>query len=138
MAVSVEELVVSKGALVVPREETNRLVLGRGLAGHFLFHVLKFENLIEAKMRALAKCLLRVGASPTGLMEDLEEYCGGSGGLLWRTAKTLVDPIVKHDGWNGYALWHKQVLVGLVTKCQPMPDDAAGLVVDFYCPRGGS
>jgi len=139
MAVSVEELVIDT-ALVVSED-----VPGRGLAAHFLLHVLKSENLIEAKMRALAKCLLRVGASPTGLMEDLEEFFGPlggySGGLLWRTAKTLVDPIVKHDGWNGYARWHKQVLVGLVTKCSKrvgLSDDAAGLVVDFYCPSGGS
>ena len=81
-----------------------------------------------ARNRALAKCLLRAGAATTGLADDLKES----------PAKTLVDPIVKHDGWNGYALWHKRILVGLVTKCKPMPDDAAGLVVDFYCPSGGS
>ena len=83
---------------------------------------------LTARNRALAKCLLRAGAATTGLADDLEES----------PAKTSVDLVIKRGGWNGYALWHKQVLVGLVTKCKPMPDDAAGLVVDFYCPRGGS
>ena len=53
--------------------------------------------------------------------------------------------IVKHvkarGGWKSHAAKHKRVLVGLVAKCtgKPhFPDDAAGLVVEFYCPVGGS
>ena len=83
---------------------------------------------LAARNRALAKCLLRGGASTTGLADDLEES----------PAKTSVDLVIKAGGWNEFALWHKRILVGLVTKCKPMPDDAAGLVVDFYCPSGGS
>ena len=36
-----------------------------------------------------------------------------------------------------YVAQHKGVLAGLVTKCRPMPADAAGLVVEFMCPPGG-
>ena len=80
-----------------------------------------------ARNRALAKRLLRAGAATTGIGEVEES-----------PAKKFVAQVLKRGGWKKYARWHKQVLVGLVTKCRPMPDDAAGLVVDFYCPSGGS
>jgi hypothetical protein len=122
-AVAVANLLISKGALVDAKNDYGMRPLDYALDvhsdGRATSLVLK---------RALAKCLLRAGAATTGLADDLEES----------PAKTSVDLVIKRGGWKKYARWHKQVLVGLVTKCQPMPDDAAGLVVDFYCPSGGS
>ena len=56
-------------------------------------------------------------------------------------ANALVKHVKARGGWKFHAAKHKRVLVGLVTKCtgKPhFPDDAAGLVVEFYCPVGGS
>ena len=53
------------------------------------------------------------------------------------SARRLVDQVKARGGWREHARAHKRVLVGLVTKCKPMPDDAAGLVVEFWCPPGG-
>ena len=57
------------------------------------------------------------------------------------SATALVKRVKARGGWKAYASSHKRVLVGLVAKCtgKPhFPDDAAGLVVEFYCPVGGS
>ena len=54
--------------------------------------------------------------------------------------RILVDQVKARGGWNAYASNHKRVLVGLVTKCtgKPgFPGDAAGVVVEFWCPPGG-
>ena len=56
------------------------------------------------------------------------------------SATALVKRVKARGGWKAYASNHKRVLVGLVAKCtgKPhFPDDAAGLVVEFYCPVGG-
>ena len=54
------------------------------------------------------------------------------------SARRLVDHVKARGGWREHARAHKRVLVGLVTKCKPgFPDDAAGLVVEFWCPSGG-
>ena len=54
------------------------------------------------------------------------------------SARRLVDQVKARGGWREHARAHKRVLVGLVTKCKPgFPDDAAGLVVEFWCPSGG-
>ncbi|KAK7236656.1 hypothetical protein SO694_00247010 [Aureococcus anophagefferens] len=46
--------------------------------------------------------------------------------------------MVNVGGWQEHVRAHKRVLVGLVAKCKPgFPDDAAGLVVDFWVPKGG-
>ena len=78
--------------------------------------------------RELAKLLLRAGAetpSESRLFYD-------------NSANALVKRVKARGGWNAYASNHKRVLVGLVTKCKPgFPDDAAGLVVEFWCPPGG-
>ena len=52
-------------------------------------------------------------------------------------ANALVRHVKARGGWKSHAAKHKRVLVGLVAKCKPIPDDAAGLVVEFYCPVGG-
>ena len=121
-AVAVAKLLISKGALVDAKDDRGERPLDYALNVH------SDRATLLALKRALAKCLLRAGAATTGLADDLKES----------PAKTLVELVIKRGGWKKYALWHKQVLVGLVTKCQPMPVDAAGLVVDFYCPSGGS
>jgi len=126
-AVAVANLLISKGALVDAKTDRGERPLDRVFRVFYLDGFRMPAELL-ARDRALAMCLLRAGAATTGLADDLEES----------PAKTSVDLVIKRGGWKKYARWHKQVLVGLVTKCQPMPDDAAGLVVDFYCPRGGS
>ena len=40
-------------------------------------------------------------------------------------------------GWKEHARAHRHLLCGLVAKCGPFPDDAAGIVVDFWVPEGG-
>ena len=125
-AVAVANLLISKGALVDAKNVRGERPLDCAFRV-FYSDVSRMTAKSLACDRALAKCLLRAGAS-TDLAYDLKES----------PAKTLVELVIKRGGWKKYALWHKQVLVGLVTKCRPMPDDAAGLVVDFYCPRGGS
>ena len=125
-AVAVANLLISKGALVDAKTKCGYRPLDYALRVSYSDGSRMPAKLL-ARNRALAKCLLRAGAS-TDLAYDLEET----------PAETLVELVIKRGGWKEYALWRKQVLVGLVTKCQPMPDDAAGLVVDFYCPSGGS
>ena len=123
-AVAVANLLIKAGAPVDEKSDLGKRPLDYALRIHH--HAATLTD--TALGRALAKCLLRAGAATTGLADDLKES----------PAKTLVELVIKRGGWKKYALWHKQVLVGLVTKCQPMPVDAAGLVVDFYCPSGGS
>ena len=84
--------------------------------------------------RNLAKLLLRAGAVipnhwPTGFSYIDWEHS--------ESARRLVDQVKARGGWREHARAHKRVLVGLVAKCKPMPDDAAGLVVEFWCPPGG-
>ena len=127
-AVAVANILITAGT---PLDEKTHLHGQRPL--DYALHVVQSPDprvaaTLATRNRALAKCLLRGGASTTGLADDLEES----------PAKTSVDLVIKAGGWKEFALWHKRILVGLVTKCKPMPDDAAGLVVDFYCPSGGS
>ena len=91
------------------------------------------EHIISAVQRdnrELAKMLLRAGAVipwDSRLIYD-------------NSANALVKRVQARGGWKAYASNHKRVLVGLVAKCtgRPhFPDDAAGLVVEFYCPVGG-
>ena len=88
------------------------------------------EHIISAvreNNREVAKMLLRAGAVipwDSRLIYD-------------NPANALVKRVKARGGWKSHAAKHKRVLVGLVTKCKPIPDDAAGLVVEFYCPVGG-
>ena len=52
-------------------------------------------------------------------------------------AYAMVDQIQRAGGWKEYARQHRRVLAGLVAKCAPLPNDAAQLVVEFWCPEGG-
>ena len=56
---------------------------------------------------------------------------------LHNAALDLARAVERAGDWAAYVAQHKGVLAGLVTKCKPMPDDAAGLVVEFMCPPGG-
>ena len=88
------------------------------------------EHIISAvreNNREVAKMLLRAGAVipwDSRLIYD-------------NPANALVKRVKARGGWKSHAAKHKRVLVGLVTKCKPIPDDAAGLVVEFWCPSGG-
>ena len=85
--------------------------------------------------RKLAKLLLRAGAVLPN------NWPAGFSHGEWNqseSARRLVDQVKARGGWREHARAHKRVLVGLVTKCMPgFPDDAAGLVVEFWCPPGG-
>ena len=52
-------------------------------------------------------------------------------------ARALMDQIRRAGGWEEYARQHKRVLAGLVAKCTPLPDEAARVVVAYWCPEGG-
>ena len=90
------------------------------------------EHIISAiggNNREVAKMLLRAGAV-------IPHY---SRLFYANWANVLVKRVQARGGWKSHAAKHKRVLVGLVAKCKPhFPDDAAGLVVEFYCPVGGS
>ena len=132
MAVSVAQLLISKGALVDAKNDRGNSPLDDFLSDNWVVTGgPNSRSQHAAKLRALAKVLLRGGASTTGCRFASSEF----------PAKTFVAQVLKRGGWKKYALWHKRVLAGLVSKCSKrvdLPDDAAGLVVDFYCPRGGS
>ena len=78
--------------------------------------------------RSLAKCLLRAGASTDHLPHKLNKKYPN---------EKMVKEILKRGGWAAHALWHTRLLAGLVSKCAPLPDDAASHVVSFWCPEGG-
>jgi hypothetical protein len=80
--------------------------------------------------RELAKLLFRAGA--------VIPIPGRAALMAADSTRLLVDQVKARGGWREHARAHKRVLVGLVTKCKPgFPDDAAGLVVEFWCPPGG-
>ena len=98
-------------------------------------------------MRALALPRLRRAAArlPAGVPRgravvagDLAETPSDSRLFYDNPTYALVRRVKARGGWKAYTRHHKRVLVGLVAKCKPIPDDAAGLVVEFYCPVGGS
>jgi hypothetical protein len=93
-----------------------------------LFHALRGGH------RRVVMTLLRAGAKPN--LDD--EINDTQYTLLSVSAALDLARAVKRAGdWAAYVAQHKRVLVGLVNKCRPMPDDAAGLVVEFMCPPGG-
>ena len=51
----------------------------------------------------------------------------------------LMDSLNRVGGWKEHVRRHRRVLAGLVCKCakRAFPLDAAGAVVDFWCPAGG-
>ena len=56
----------------------------------------------------------------------------------WNEAAcAMMDQIRRAGGWKEYARQHKRVLAGLVAKCAPLPDEAARIIVEFWCPEGG-
>ena len=80
----------------------------------------------------LVKALLRASAEIRAYPNNLNRKSSNE------AAFAAVDRVKKAGGWAEFAKQHERVLVGLVTKCAPIPDDAARLVVAFYCPPGGS
>ena len=96
--------------------------------------------------RDLVKVLLRAGAAiPEGetTVERYicDEYVGVDDSLRGehnKDAFAVLDRVKKAGGWAEFAKQHERILVGLVTKCARIPDDAARLVVGFWTPPGGS
>ena len=89
----------------------------------------------------LVKVLLRAGA-------DIDMVRQGRG-FSSRANLDLITAVEKAGGWPAYVLAHRRVVVGLVTKCAPLPadglvtkcaplpTDAAAHVVSFLWPEGG-
>jgi ankyrin repeat protein len=89
---------------------------------------------IQNGRRDLVKLLLRAGASEMPTTHH----------NLVRTASKepafeLMDSVNRVGGWKEHVRRHRRVLAGLVCKCakRAFPLDAAGAVVDFWCPSGG-
>ena len=87
-----------------------------------------FTMALQDQNRSLAKCLLRAGASTDHLPHKLNKKYPN---------ENMVKEILKRGGWAAHALWHTRLLAGLVSKCAPLPLDAASHVVSFWCPEGG-
>ena len=81
--------------------------------------------------RRVVQILLRAGVQPH--FPSFEEFLQIPRSVAWILAKT----VERAGGWPAYVLNHKRILVGLVTKCRPVPADVAGLIVDFWTPPGG-
>jgi ankyrin repeat protein len=84
--------------------------------------------------RDLVKLLLRAGAREMSTTE-LEFHRTASK----EPAFELMDSVNRVGGWKEHVRRHRRVLAGLVCKCakRAFPLDAAGAVVDFWCPAGG-
>ena len=81
--------------------------------------------------RRVIQILLRAGVQPH--FPSFEEFLQIPRSVAWILAKA----VERAGGWPAYVLNHKRILVGLVTKCRPVPADVAGLIVDFWTPPGG-
>ena len=92
---------------------------------------------VRKGQRKLAKLLLRAGAVIPNSYVLVGFGFTYSEWTQSESVRRFVDQVKARGGWREHARAHKRVLVGLVTKCKPMPDDAAGLVVEFWCPPGG-
>ena len=82
--------------------------------------------------RAPVKILLRAGAGTATEHPRIQRHDGNA------AAFEVVDRVKAVGDWKAYAGKHQRVLAGLVSKCAPLPDDAARLVVGFWTPPGGS
>ena len=81
----------------------------------------------------LVKLLLRAGAKIEGAREvALSRRRGPS-----RANLDLIVAVEKAGGWRAFVLAHRRVVVGLVTKCAPLPTDAAAHLASFLRPEGG-
>lgn len=89
-----------------------------------LFHAIRYRH------RRVVMTLLRAGAYQP-FPEPAPELYNKSAAL------DLARAVERAGDWAAYVAQHKGVLAGLVTKCKPMPADAAGLVVEFWTPPGG-
>ena len=87
--------------------------------------------------RRVIQILLRAGVQPHfpffEEMANFEEFLQCPRSVAWILAKA----VERAGGWPAYVLHHKRILVGLVTKCRPVPADVAGLIVEFWTPPGG-
>ena len=85
------------------------------------------HHALRSGHRRVVMTLLRAGAAPifpfTAPSPD--------------AALSLACAVKRAGDWAAYVRQHKRILVGLVTKCRPVPDDAAGLIVEFMCLPGG-
>ena len=107
--------------------------------------------LIEAGADVDAVCNSRRSALDLALCHDLRKavkilLCAGAKTAMelhperkpWNEAAFAVYDRVKAAGdWKAYARKHQRVLAGLVSKCAPLPEDAARHVVGFWTPPGG-
>lgn len=81
--------------------------------------------------RDIVKIMLCAGAEVP--KEDITDR------TMWTLAALdAIDSVRSAGGWEKHAKQHERVLAALVSKCAPIPDDAARLVVEFWTPPGGS
>jgi len=92
-----------------------------------------FHFALRRRHRRVVRTLLRLGVKPT-LPCPTNFYLAN---LSTNSAWQLAHAVKRAGDWSAYVLQHKRILVGLVTKCRPLPDDAAGLIVEFMCLPGG-
>ena len=84
--------------------------------------------------RDLVKVLLRAGAERVAISDCQPTFAWRSGRPA---ALAVIESVEAIGGWTEYARKHKRVLAGLVAKCTPLPDEAARVVVAYWCPEGG-
>lgn len=93
----------------------------------------------------LVKLLLRAGADIDMARQDRK----GPRRNWSRANLDLIAAVEKAGGWPAFVLAHRRVVVGLVTKCAPLPadglvtkcaplpTDAAAHLASFLWPEGG-
>lgn len=88
----------------------------------------------------LVKLLLRAGAD-IDMARQGRFFKGcvspGFSGFSSGANLDLITAVEKAGGWPAFVLAHRRVVVGLVTKCAPLPTDAAAHLASFLWPEGG-
>ena len=51
-------------------------------------------------------------------------------------ALPLARSVRRAGSWRAYSGHVQRLLIGIVSKCRPVPDCVAGIVVGFWCPPG--
>jgi ankyrin repeat protein len=133
------QVLLEAGADASTTDELNRTAAGVALKGN----------------RPVLLMLMRAGADAARAREILQEpwtddpWQPGNlpGNLAWHLFEKIEQAGAESNEnitpFEAYARRHRRLLVGVVSKlgskrkATKLPDDVAGHVVDFYCPRGG-
>ena len=105
-------------------------------------------------MRPVLLMLMKSGADPARARDfdkvrrssyDSDSECPDPrvpGDLAQHLLEKIEQAATENPGvppFEAYARRHRKILAGVVSKCARLvlPDGPAGIIVDFYCPRGG-